>query len=132
MPKGISLKDCLNCGDRIFAHGCQVRCTACQMLRVLARQKRPEHRAKQRARRAAFEAVRIGSITKRACERLRWDGRECGRSPVCAHHEDYSKPLDVTWLCAYCHGLRHRELREESPPPLVTSRPGQPQPDIDW
>lgn len=29
-----------------------------------------------------------------------------------AHHEDYSKPLEVIWLCSKCHHLRHKELRE--------------------
>lgn len=27
-----------------------------------------------------------------------------------AHHEDYTKPLEVTWLCKPCHGARHREI----------------------
>lgn len=25
------------------------------------------------------------------------------------HHEDYSLPLNVIWVCTACHGLRHRK-----------------------
>jgi len=26
-----------------------------------------------------------------------------------AHHNDYSKPLEVVWLCRDCHRLIHRD-----------------------
>lgn len=31
-----------------------------------------------------------------------------------AHHEDYSKPFDVTWMCRTCHGMKHREENEKA------------------
>lgn len=31
-----------------------------------------------------------------------------------AHHEDYSKPLDILWVCIKCHGYIHRKKREEA------------------
>jgi hypothetical protein len=35
----------------------------------------------------------------------------CGKERAQAHHEDYSKPLDVIWLCPLHHSQRHKELR---------------------
>ena len=33
----------------------------------------------------------------------------CNRKDVIhAHHEDYSKPLEIIWLCASCHRLLHK------------------------
>lgn len=29
-------------------------------------------------------------------------------SKLDAHHEDYTKPLDIIWLCKRCHGLTRR------------------------
>ena len=59
---------------------------------------------KLRARRAIDRNVRRGKLAKpTACP-------ECGRTdrPIQAHHDDYSKPLDIAWLCSVCHGARHR------------------------
>jgi excinuclease UvrABC ATPase subunit len=35
-----------------------------------------------------------------------------GADKLEAHHEDYRRPLEVTWLCTRCHGNRHREINE--------------------
>jgi len=37
----------------------------------------------------------------------------CGATQnIYGHHEDYSKPLDVIWLCPACHSTLHREYRQ--------------------
>ena len=33
-----------------------------------------------------------------------------GRSPIQAHHHDYTKPLDVIWVCKSCHHRIHEEM----------------------
>jgi len=38
----------------------------------------------------------------------------CGSSKTHAHHEDYTRPLDVIWLCPAHHAERHRELRQQA------------------
>lgn len=64
---------------------------------------------KRRAHVMTGNAMRNGKLKKpAACERCGGTGRG-----VEAHHENYYKPLEVTWLCADCHGIRHREINAE-------------------
>lgn len=35
----------------------------------------------------------------------------CGEKEVHAHHDDYSKPLEVMWLCRIHHKERHKFLK---------------------
>ena len=67
-----------------------------------------KHPEKASARTALNNAVRYGRIIKpHYCTQCFKTGER-----IHGHHSDYSKPLDVEWLCAECHGLRHR-IEEE-------------------
>lgn len=68
---------------------------------VSSRKHRETHPDKVRARQAAAYARRAGRLVPLPCA-------ECGAAKVEAHHEDYSKPLDVVWLCRTHHIARHR------------------------
>lgn len=57
-----------------------------------------QHAAQQRV----HTAVRNGTLERpNSCSAC-----GCACKPH-AHHTDYSKPLEVTWLCASCHKLTH-------------------------
>lgn len=68
--------------------------------RLRARIDTPLHRArypeKYKARMKVGNALRCGRISKQPC----W---VCGAMKVEAHHIDYSRPLDVLWLCREHH-----------------------------
>lgn len=56
---------------------------------------------RNRARKKLRYAVKVGKLTRQPCE-------SCGKtSGVQGHHDDYSKPLEVRWLCRKHHGLAH-------------------------
>jgi ribosome-binding protein aMBF1 (putative translation factor) len=58
---------------------------------------------KVRARQLVQRAVKTGRLVRPdACERCGTEGW------VEAHHPDYTKPLDVEWLCGDCHRSEHQ------------------------
>lgn len=64
------------------------------------------HPEKRRAHVILGSAVRRGLLTRQPCE-------ICGGRAE-AHHDDYSKPLDVRWLCKPHHFEHHKLLRRAS------------------
>lgn len=65
------------------------------------RRRNPE---KVRCHNAVARAIRSGKLVRGPCE-------ECGTTEnVHAHHADYTKPLEVRWLCAAHHGYTHTDI----------------------
>ncbi len=73
-----------------------------------------------RARKRLQYAVKTGKIVRpKVCSRCSKEG------VIDAHHEDYSKPLDVTWICRRCHNIenaRRRRLNHPQSPQLKEPR----------
>lgn len=68
---------------------------------------RERHPEKIKAHNALRKAVYKGRIVKpEHCEDC---GEQFEKRQIQGHHEDYSRPLDVEWLCVGCHVQKHRE-----------------------
>lgn len=75
---------------------------------------RERYPLRYKARIAVSNAIRGGALTPEPCE-------VCGHHNVHAHHCDYTKPLDVMWLCSYHHCEWHR-LNEAIPLTILSKR----------
>ena len=72
------------------------------------RNSRTSNPEKHTAHRAVADAVKNKDLQRPDhCE-------ECNEAAIVhGHHADYSKPLDVTWLCPLCHNREHARLLRE-------------------
>ena len=68
--------------------------------KIVQKERYPE---RIRARDATCHAIKDGRINRGVCE-------VCGKAGAEAHHEDYSKPLSITWLCKNHHRQHHLNL----------------------
>lgn len=103
---------CLNCGktvDRINKQSGYPAtvCRACHNESVRSTRKKyadlsPEEKLKASARAYAKVYKRRGKLIPQPCESCGAAASECQM-----HHPDYSKPLEVKWLCVACHELLH-------------------------
>lgn len=87
-------------------------CLACERVRlkrfgpeIQASKKRWNERnvEKRQAHKLVENAIARGDLVPMPCEL-------CGASAQ-AHHDDYSRPLDVRWLCQPHHAEHHRKMR---------------------
>ncbi|NRA02859.1 MAG: hypothetical protein HRU00_09690 [Myxococcales bacterium] len=109
---------CTKCREKPRASPANKWCRDCR--NTWSRANRPKHRdlPPEQRRRATCRAytnvlVKRGVLTRGPCE-------ACGTTErVEAHHDDYSKPRLVRWLCIACHRAHHRaiENRETPRPP---------------
>ena len=134
MERDGPMKVCSICGvekpwadyhkDRKTKSGYEHRCKECNLKRRKEYGQRPEskilaassmseyrrkNKAKVQARNKVHYHIKVGNMTRPTqCKNCQSVGH------VEAHHEDYSKPLDVIWLCKPCHVEADRAKQEQS------------------
>ncbi len=87
---------CRDC-KREYRHENKEKLLAAQYTR---RSEKPDL-LKRKAWNALYYALKIGKVAKPdTCSVC---GRRVGKKKIQAHHEDYTKPLDVIWCCQDCH-----------------------------
>ena len=64
---------------------------------------RQRNKQKLSAHNAVSKALLRGKIKRQPCE-------QCQSQKAEAHHEDYSKPLVIRWLCDKHHKERHKQM----------------------
>ena len=59
-------------------------------------------------RRIIRKAIRDGKIIKPdKCEEC---GKPTKKKSLCGHHDDYSKPFEIRWLCYKCHSIAKHKV----------------------
>ena len=115
------MKTCSKCGlvkdesdfyrDKRMLNGHRNSCKSCDKAEVpmdkivdRVRRYRERNPEKYKAHYTVRNAIRDGRLKRRTCE-------ICDEKAQ-SHHDDYSKPLDVRWLCTKHHTELHRKERE--------------------
>ena len=80
-----------------------------ESLKASQRAFQARHPERVAAHRIVNEALRRGRITKGPCE---FAGSDC-KWRIEAHHDDYTKPLEVRWLCKKHHKAADQSRRRE-------------------
>lgn len=74
-----------------------------KLMQEYSRRQRLKSPEKAIARSRTAYAIRTGKLFRMPCEK-------CGNPKSQAHHDDYSKPLEVRWLCFVHHREAHGQI----------------------
>lgn len=81
-----------------------------RVARIASRGAKVRGTARAKVLYTASNAARYKHKKKQPCS-------ECGSTKnVCRHHDDYTKPLEIRWLCRTCHLNWHNENQAIFPP----------------
>jgi hypothetical protein len=131
---------CSKCGETKllaefckFKNGWRSRCRACLSEDEFEHFGKPENIAKRKARRKRWHQEKRETVKRAAAHPHRKVNKQtqaaiksgilvrptacskCARSGKTeAHHPDYSKPLEVIWLCKPCHLAEHNRRSHEA------------------
>jgi hypothetical protein len=72
-------------------------------IRKVVKNYRAKDPARAKAQKISSNAIMTGKLISQPCE-------VCGNSKTDGHHDDYSKPLEVRWLCRKHHKEVHRKI----------------------
>lgn len=102
---------CSKCGNDLEAQRIKKHSYCLKCHREAQKKYRPkyselsdEQKAKAHCRSISKIYFRRGAIKKTPC-------CVCGEDSNEMHHADYSKPLEVTWLCYTCHRRVHKMIK---------------------
>lgn len=99
---------CSVCGIEHYRNGRY--CLACHA--AYMREWRKTHKLTGDAK-VRDSARHIAGVYKRRGRLKQEPCIKCGDENSQMHHDDYSKPLEVTWLCRECH-LEHHRLEKQA------------------
>lgn len=74
-----------------------------ELRRKIRQEYKKRNPEKYRARKIVCDSVRRGALKRQPCE-------VCGKPNAQAHHDDYTKPLNIKWLCHFHHVQHHKSL----------------------